>query len=64
MNNLELHFGSDASIDSTTVKEITTWLTAYAGTFKRVRAEPKDDRLTESVCFVRKHRKNESEVVV
>ena len=56
MNNLESHYGSDASIDPATVKELTTWLTANAGTYKRVRAEPKDDRLTESDWFVRKHR--------
>lgn len=62
MNNLESHYGSDASIDSATVKELTIWLTAHAGTYKRVRAEPKDDRLTESDWFIRKHRKIENEV--
>ncbi|MFY9136229.1 diheme cytochrome c [Zwartia sp.] len=62
MNNLESHFGSDASIDLKEVQEISVWLDANAGTYKRVRAEPKDDRLTESDWFVRKHRKIEAEV--
>ena len=62
MNNLEQHFGSDASIDSKDIQEISVWLSANAGTYKRVRAEPKDDRLTESDWFVRKHRKIEDEV--
>lgn len=62
MNNLEQHFGSDASIDSKNIQEISVWLGANAGTYKRVRAEPKDDRLTESDWFVRKHRKIEDEV--
>lgn len=62
MNNLESHFGSDASIDLKEVQEISVWLAANAGTYKRVRAEPKDDRLTESDWFVRKHRKIEAEV--
>jgi len=62
MNNLEQHFGSDASVDLKDVQEISVWLSANAGTYKRVRAEPKNDRLTESDWFVRKHRKIESEV--
>lgn len=62
MNNLESHFGTDASIDLKEVQEISVWLDANAGTYKRVRAEPKDDRLTESDWFVRKHRKIEAEV--
>jgi len=42
MNNLEQHFGSDASIDLKDVQEISVWLGANAGTYKRVRAEPKN----------------------
>jgi len=57
MNNLEHHFGSDASIDIEAVKEVSVWLNDNAGTYKRVRAQPKDDRITESDWFVRKHRK-------
>jgi hypothetical protein len=62
MNNLEQHFGSDASIDAKDIQEISVCLGANAGTYKRVRAEPRDDRLTESDWFVRKHRKIEDEV--
>lgn len=62
MNNLEHHFGSDASIDIEAVKEVSVWLNDNAGTYKRVRAQPKDDRITESDWFVRKHRKIEEAV--
>ena len=62
MSNLEQHFGSDASIDSKTANEITSWLTDHAGTYKRVKEAPKDDRITLSAWFVRKHRKIEDEV--
>lgn len=62
MNNLEHHFGSDASIDIAAVKQISVWLEANAGTYKRVNAEPKDDRISESDWFVRKHRKIEEKV--
>jgi hypothetical protein len=62
MSNLEQHFGSDASIDLKDVQEMSVWLGANAGTYKRVRAEPQNDRLTESDWFVRKHRKIDPEV--
>lgn len=62
MNNLENHFGSDASIDIEAVRQISVWLEANAGTYKRVRSEPKDDRLTESDWFIRKHRKIEGAI--
>lgn len=62
MNNLENHFGSDASIDIEAVKQISVWLEGNAGTYKRVRSEPKDDRITASDWFVRKHRKIEEAI--
>ena len=62
MNNLENHFGSDASIDSESIRQISLWLEANGGTYKRVRGEPKDDRITESDWFVRKHRKIEEAI--
>jgi len=55
MNNLPRHFGTDASLDPATVKEIAGWLTANAGTFKRVGEEPPEDRITRSRWFIRKH---------
>lgn len=62
MSNLEHHYGTDASIDAQTAKEITAWLTDHAGTYKRVKEAPRDDRITMSAWFERKHRKVEEEV--
>lgn len=62
MGNLEQHFGSDASIDSRTAIEITGWLTDHAGTYKRVKEVPQDNRITSTAWFVRKHRKVEDAV--
>lgn len=55
MNNLENHFGTDASLDETTVIEISTWLQANAGGQKAARQEPPHDRITESRWFVHEH---------
>jgi mono/diheme cytochrome c family protein len=56
MKNLPHHFGTDASLDPATVKELSTWLAANAGTYKRVTGAPSDDRITRSAWFIRKHR--------
>lgn len=55
MKNLGQHYGSDASVDPATEKQIAGWLTANAGTYKRVREEPPQDRITKSAWFLRKH---------
>ena len=55
MDNLPRHFGSDASLDAPTARQISVWLAANAGTFKRVREEPAQDRITRSAWFARKH---------
>lgn len=55
MNNLSSHFGTDASLDATTQRELSTWINAHAGTYKRVREEPPQDRITRTAWFVRKH---------
>lgn len=55
MGNLTKHYGTDASLDAATVKELSTWLGANAGTYKRVREEPPQDRITRSAWFIRKH---------
>jgi hypothetical protein len=57
MSGLEQHYGTDASLDAATVKQLNDWLQAYAGTYKRVAEEPPQDRITRSAWFVRKHRK-------
>ena len=51
MSGLDKHFGTDASLDASAVKELTVWLDDNAGT----RAAPTDDRITQSRWFVRKH---------
>ena len=56
MAGLPKHYGTDASLDAATVKELSAWLGAHAGTYKRVREEPPQDRITTSGWFERKHR--------
>lgn len=55
MSNLPNHFGTDASLDPATVKELSGWINAHAGTYKRVREEPPQDRITRTAWFIRKH---------
>ncbi|MCO5354921.1 diheme cytochrome c [Acidovorax kalamii] len=56
---LDKHYGTDASLDATTVRQLNQWLQAHAGTYKRVTEEPPEDRITRSAWFERKHRKIE-----
>ena len=55
MARLEHHFGSDASLDETTVNEISTWLQAHAGRRSDLQ-DPPQDRITNSRWFLREHR--------
>ena len=55
MGSLDQHFGTDASLDAASVREISGWLQTHAGTYKRVAEEPPQDRITRSAWFVRKH---------
>jgi mono/diheme cytochrome c family protein len=55
MGGLQQHYGTDASLDDASVATLTKWLTASAGTYKRVRGAPPNDRITESSWFIRKH---------
>lgn len=56
MGNLSKHFGTDASLDPATLKEMSGWVGAHAGTYKRVSEEPPQDRITRTSWFARKHR--------
>jgi nitrate/TMAO reductase-like tetraheme cytochrome c subunit len=56
MGQLKTHYGVDASLDTATVKALTPWLVANAGTWKRVSEAPPQDRITRSAWFERKHR--------
>ena len=56
LSNLPKHFGTDASLDPASLKTITTWVQAHAGTYRRVREEPPQDRITRTAWFEREHR--------
>jgi hypothetical protein len=62
MKGLEHHYGTDASLESAQVQEITAWFKANAGTYKRVREVPPEDRITRSAWFIREHREVEASV--
>lgn len=55
MGNLKNHYGTDASLDAATIKDLSVWLGTHAGTYKRVKEEPPQDRITRSAWFIRKH---------
>ena len=62
LGSLDKHYGVDASLEPAEVLEISQWLEPLAGTYKKVREEPQDDRITKAAWFVREHRKIEAEV--
>ena len=55
MTTLPRHFGTDASLDASTVRELSGWLAAHAGSGKGASEPPPQDRITRSAWFVRKH---------
>ena len=58
MSKLQYHFGSDASLDPATSRELTAWLKLHSGTSKRVRRDstpPPEDRITRAGWFKREH---------
>ncbi|MBK8070844.1 MAG: diheme cytochrome c [Ramlibacter sp.] len=62
MSGLDKHYGTDASLDEASVRQINGWLQSHAGTYKRVNEEPPQDRITRSAWFERKHLKVAPEV--
>ena len=62
LGRLDQHYGSDASLDPALVRQIGTWLEANASTYKRVREQPPQDRITRSAWFERKHRELDAAV--
>ena len=56
MNNLPRHFGSDASVDAATQKDLSAWLTANSSRRFFSGGRPPEDRITRSDWFVREHR--------
>ena len=58
MADLPHHFGTDASVDAATLKQLSGWLEANAGTYKKVMRDPTpppQDRITKAAWFVREH---------
>lgn len=55
MANLQRHYGTDASLDAASEKELTAWIVANAGTYRRVSEQPPQERITRSAWFNRKH---------
>ena len=59
MANLPRHFGTDASLDAATAREIGSWLNQHAGTARKVRRDPTpppEDRISRAAWFVDEHR--------
>lgn len=54
MAGLDRHYGTDASLDAATVRELSGWLQTHAG---RASDAPPEDRITRSAWFVREHRR-------
>jgi hypothetical protein len=55
MGSLNKHYGTDASLDEASTREISGWLKANAGTGRRGGEEPSQDRISKSTWFVRQH---------
>jgi hypothetical protein len=55
MHGLPKHFGTDASLDAAATGTIAHWLTANAGTSRRGREEPRQDRITRAAWFEHEH---------
>lgn len=57
MNGLQKHYGTDASLSQQEMMQISSWLNGHAGTYKRVKEGPPENRITKSDWFEKKHRK-------
>lgn len=55
LGGLDRHFGTDASLDPTMTAALTAWLGAHAGSGKRAREEPPQDRISRARWFQREH---------
>jgi len=55
MAGLPRHYGSDASLDPAVATQIGAWLQSSAGSGRRTRDDPPEDRITRSAWFVREH---------
>ncbi|TAJ79789.1 MAG: cytochrome C [Gallionellaceae bacterium] len=55
MSGLDKHFGTDASLDAATSREIGNFLQKHAGSGKRATSEKPNLRITETRWFIREH---------
>ncbi|MEO5794812.1 MAG: diheme cytochrome c [Rhodoferax sp.] len=55
LGHLNKHFGTDASLDEASLRELSIWLPANADTFRKVHETPPQDRITQSRWFIRQH---------
>lgn len=55
MNNLDRHFGTDASVDAPTAETIRTYLERNAGSGRKVSPDRNLVRVTQSPRFIREH---------
>ena len=62
MSQLERHYGSDASLDAATTRQLAEWLQAHAARGGRRATPPPEERITRSAWFQREHRKLDAAV--
>ena len=62
MAGLGQHYGVDASLDAATLQPLAAWLQANAGSGRRMREEPPQDRITRSSWFEHEHRQIDAAV--
>ena len=55
LSNMSHHFGTDASLDADSVKQISAWLTANSSRNAGAQAPPPEDRITRSTWFRQEH---------
>ena len=55
LGDLDHHFGTNASLDSATLKQLEGWLTAHAANAGRAASRPPEDRITRSRWFIAEH---------
>jgi Dihaem cytochrome c len=61
MTHLPKHFGTDASLDAATTKQVSDWLMANGGG-RRAAEAPPEDRITKGRWFIREHDEVAAEV--
>ena len=59
MGSLDKHFGTNASLDAASQREISAWLTTHAGTYPREPDGTVPDRITRTRWFLRQHNERE-----